>query len=205
MCFDLANAFCFPIVGTLFLPTHLWLSIKRDIKWLNRFNLTFGQQKSMNCWRFLFNSWFHRSFKSVKRKYYRRLSFSNLRKTMPLVIYLSVKKPSRCSCHKIYNQNLPLIKTLLQQQRNSRLFHPAKWNLHVLVYNSIFTMPFSEENLFSFLSVFDYCWAGATIMVCVPQVQIRVYATQKSWSSFSVIPDLHLTALWKHRPCTNCQ
>jgi len=133
------------------------------------------------------------------------ISFRNIGKAIPLVIYLSVKKPSRCSCHKIYNQNLPLIKTLLQQQRNSELFHPAKWNLHILVYNSIFIVPFSEETFFSFLSVFDYCWAGATITVWALQEQICVYATQKSWSSSSVTPDLHLTGLWKHRPCTSCQ
>lgn len=205
MCLDLANAFCFPILGTICSFLHICDFPLRDIKWLNRFNLIFGQQKSMNCWRFLFNSWFHRSFKSAKRKYHTKLSFWNLGKAIPLVIYLSARKPSRCGCRKIYNQNRPLIKTLLQQQRNSGLFHPAKWNLHILVYNSIFTVPFSEETLFSFLSVFDYCWAGATITVCAPQDQIWVYATRKSWSSSSATPDLHLTALWKHRPYTNCQ
>lgn len=158
-----AQCFSLPCSGNyLFLPTHWWLSIKKDIKWLNRFNLIFGQQKLINGKRFLSNSWFHRSFKSAKKKHCMKLSLCNLGKAIPLLIYLSVKKPSRCGCRKTYNQSLPLIKTLLPHQRDSRLFQPAKWDLHILVYNAIISVPFSEETLFSFLSVFDYCWAGAT-------------------------------------------
>lgn len=113
-----AQCFSLPCSGNyLFLPTHWWLSIKKDIKWLHRFNLIFGKQKLINGKRFLSNSWFHRSFKSAKKKHCMKLSLCNLGKAIPLLIYLSVKKPSRCGCRKTYNQSLPLIKTLLPHQR----------------------------------------------------------------------------------------
>lgn len=213
------QCFLLPYYGNyFFILTSLWLSIKRDIKWYNRYNLALGQQKPMNCWRFIFNSSFYRRSKSAERKYYTKLSFCNLGKATPLIIFLRVKKPSRCGCHTIYILNLCLDKTWMQQQKNSGLFHTAKWNLCILVYNSIFIVlflrrlpslfffsPFSLFFSLSFLSVFDYCWADATLTACTLEDQICIYATPKSSSSSSVTPDLHLTACWKHRPYTNCQ
>lgn len=139
MCLDLANAFCFPILGTICSFLHICdFPLRETLNDWTDLTLFLVSKSQWIAEDFFFNSWFHRSFKSAKRKYHTKLSFWNLGKAIPLVIYLSARKPSRCGCRKIYNQNRPLIKTLLQQQRNSGLFHPAKRNLHILVYNSIF-------------------------------------------------------------------
>lgn len=161
----LRQCFLLPYYGNyFFILTSLWLSIKRDIKWYNRYNLALGQQKPMNCWRFIFNSSFYRSSKSAERKYYTKLSFCNLGKATPLIIFLRVKKPSRCGCHTIYILNLCLDKTWMQQQKNSGLFHTAKWNLCILVYNSIFIVLFLRRlpslfffSPFSLFSFFPVC------------------------------------------------
>lgn len=107
----------------------------------------------MNCWRFLFNYLFYGSSKSDKRKYHTKLPFCNLGKATPLIIFLRVKKQSRCGCHTIYSLSLCLVKTWMQQQKNSGLFHVAKWKLCILLYNSIFTVLFFEETPFSFFPV----------------------------------------------------
>lgn len=110
------------------------------------------------------------------------------------VIFLIIRKQSKCSCHKMYNQSLHLIKTLLQQQRNTGLFHTAKWNLHILVYNSILTVPFLEKNLLSFtdcLRLFlGWCHYSG---LHTTRSNLNLHNT-KSWPSFSVTP----ACIWQH-------
>lgn len=56
-----------------------------------------------------------------------------------------------------------------------------------------------QRRFFSFLSVFDYCWAGATVTGCAPQDQIWVLQHKRVGPA----PQSLQTCIWQHSGSTD--